>query len=712
MATTTQQNRPLQITTPLGKDVLLISGFWAEEAISKLFQFQADLWAETGKEVSFDQLLGQTVTVQMEIAEGRTRHFSGIVNRVFEGDRDQNFTRFRIDIVPKFWLLTKRVQSRIFQHQTIPDILKRVLEGLDVAWEIQGTFHPRDYCVQYRESDFDFASRLMEEEGIFYFFKHADGAHKMVVANTPTSHSNVVDPKRIVFAPSVQLERSGFQVEHWEKMQELRSGKVTLWDHCFEMPHKHLEAERAIQDSVAVGKVAHKLKVGGNDRLEQYDWPGGYAQRFDGVDRGGAAKPSDLQKIFEDNKRTTEIRMQQEAVPGLVMRGEGISRNFAAGHAFTLTGHPHADGDYVLTSVRHEMTSGGDFRSERSGYHYRNQFTCIPTGLPFRPQRVTPRPFVRGSQTAVVVGPAGEEIFCDKYGRIKVQFHWDREGKNDADSSCWVRVGTPWAGKQWGMIHLPRVGQEVIVDFLEGDPDQPIVVGSVYNAEMMPPYSLPDHKTQSGVKSRSSLNGTSENFNEIRFEDKKGEEEIYFHAEKDYTQVVENDRDEKIGHDRTLVVGHNKTETVHNDKTIHVKGDEKTTIDGSRAEEVKKDETIKIGKNRKETVGDDEGINVGGNRQLDIGKNLNVSIQGDRTESIGKSASWDIKGAMTVIVDKDWVHEVKKNVTITAGDKILLTCGNASVLLKKDGTIEVNGKTVNVKATGDVKIKGAKIGLN
>ena len=229
----------------------------------------------------------------------------------------------------------------------------------------------------------------------------------------------------------------------------------------------------------------------------------------------------------------------------------------------------------MLTSVSHTARQAGYRSGESDGGTYENQFTCIPAAVPYRPSRTTPKPVVPGTQTAVVVGPAGEEIFTDKYGRVKVQFHWDREGKNDADSSCWVRVGTPWAGKNWGMIHIPRIGQEVIITFLEGDPDRPIIVGSVYNADMMPPYELPQNKTQSGLKSRSTLQGTPDNFNELRFEDKKGEEKIYFHAEKDYEQVVENNFTQKIGFDKkdpgkqTIDIYADRTTTLEtgNDKT-------------------------------------------------------------------------------------------------------------------------------------------------
>ena len=529
----------MTVTTPLGADVLLMVGFFGAEGISNLFSFHLDVVAENKKQIAFDKLLGQKVTASLATDEESRRYFNGICSRVSQGMRGPEFTSYRLEIVPEFWLLTRKAQSRIFQRESVPDILKKVLAGMDVTYELRGTFHQRDFCVQYRETDFNFASRLMEEEGIYYFFKHSDGAHKMVVANTPQSHPAMPEHASLIFEGAGGGLRDEDRIQTWEKVQELRSGKHTLWDHCFELPHKHLEAEKELLDTVQAGSVAHKLKVPPSEPLEVYDYPGAYAQRFDGVDKGGGDQPAELQKIFQDNERTVGIRIQEEAVSALVIRATGNCRHFVSGHKFTLERHFNGDGDYVVTSVQHSGSVAGDYRSGAGGaFSYENSFTCIPFALPFRPVRRTPKPVVQGTQTAVVVGPPGEEIFPDKYGRVKVQFHWDREHKNDLDSSCWIRVGTFWAGKQWGMIHIPRIGQEVIVDFLEGDPDQPIIVGSVYNAEQMPPYTLPANKTQSGIKSRSSLGGGPPNFNEFRFEDKKGSEEVYLHAEKDWTIMV------------------------------------------------------------------------------------------------------------------------------------------------------------------------------
>ncbi|MFB3830026.1 MAG: type VI secretion system Vgr family protein [Bryobacteraceae bacterium] len=482
-------DRPMVLKTPAGEDALILVGFQAHEAISELFHLRMELVSQQPN-VEFDKLLGQSVTVEWDIGQDEPRCFNGIVTRFSQAERTVGFTRYSMEVVPKIWTLTRRARSRIFQHLTVPDILRKVLEGFDVRYELTGQYEQRDYCAQYRETDFQFLSRLMEEEGIYYFFEHTSDGHKLVVADNPQSHPDLPGDASIIYEEISGGKRDEERISSWEKTQELRSGKYTLWDHCFELPGKNLEASKTIQDTVQINRTTHKLRVGGNDQFELYDYPGGYAQRFDGVTPGGGDNASDIQKIFQDNQRTVEIRMQAEAAPSLVIQGGGDVQAFTSGYKFNLTRHFSDDGRYVLTSVDHfaHQPLGSEERAEE-GFRYENRFTAIPHAVPFRPRRITPVPLVRGTQTATVVGPAGEEIYTDKYGRIRVQFHWDREGKKDVNSSCWVRVATLWAGKQWGMVHIPRIGQEVVVDFLEGDPDRPIVIGSVYNAEQMPPYA-------------------------------------------------------------------------------------------------------------------------------------------------------------------------------------------------------------------------------
>jgi type VI secretion system secreted protein VgrG len=584
-----QKDQPMGVSTRLGPDALRLEGFTASEAISEPFLFEVDLLADRNKPIPFEKLLGEILSIRLAIPKGDQRYFNGVVSRLTQSREMRApsdaayLIRYRAEVVPKFWLLKQRFQSRIFQQQTVEEILKTVLNGLDVSFELHTTLPKRDYCVQYRESDFDFASRLMEEEGIYYYFKHTADAHKMVLALTPDCHTDVPAPTKVAYEVTGGGSRKEEAIYLWQKTQQIRSGKYILRDHCFEMPDKDLEAQQATLETVHSGKIEHKLKLTSNEKLEIYDFPGGYAKRFDGVAPGGGDRAADLQKIFDDSKRTAAIRMKQETAPALEIVGKSRCRQFSAGHKFKFETDQQDnddDGTYVLTRVKHEANLQATHTTHDSAQLiYKNGFHCIPSALPFRPPRLTPKARVEGPQTAVVVGPAGEEVFTDKYGRVKVQFFWDRQGKHDAGSSCWVRVGTLWAGQQWGAIHIPRIGQEVIVAFEEGDPDQPIIVGSVYNAKHMPPYKLPDNRTQSGLKSRSTLQGSAENFNELRFEDKKGSEDVFFQAEKDFHRNVKNDDDLKVGHDQTIEIKNNRTEKVIGKEKITISKGREVTID-------------------------------------------------------------------------------------------------------------------------------------
>jgi type VI secretion system secreted protein VgrG len=756
MATITQANRLMSVKTPLGDDVMLLTGFSGSEGLSQLFHYQLDVLVEhtkrgekpIPKKVAIDDLLGKSITVEMALADGSSRFFNGICNRIAQGDMDLDFTSYRLELVPSLWLLSRIQRSRIFQppESSVPQILKKVLTGIEISDDIQGTFHPRDYCVQYRETDLAFASRLMQEEGIYYYFKHEDGKHTMVLANTPAKHAEIPGPTELIYEKATGGHREEDRILDWSKMQELRSGKYTLWDHCFEKPDSHLDASASIQATVEVGEESHKLTAGNNGNYELYDYPGEYAQRFDGIDKGGGEKPADIEKIFEDNARTLGIRMQQEAVNSLLVQAASNVRHLVAGHKFTLTNHVNANGEYVLTTVTHHASS--NLSEAADGFSYSNSFTCIPSGLPYRPTRVTPKPIVHGTHTAVVVGPAGEEIYTDKYSRVKVQFHWDREGKKDAGSSCWVRVATLWGGTQWGMIHIPRIGQEVVVDFLEGDPDQPIIIGSVYNANNMPPYGLPDNKTQSGIKSRSSLGGSPDNFNEIRFEDKKGEEQVFIHAEKNQDIEVENDETHWVGRDRKKTIDRDETTLVKRDRTETVDRDEKITIHGNRTEEVDKDETITIHQNRTETVDMNEtvtvtqnrthtvsqnevltvtmtrthtvGINeaitvgasqevtVGAMRMVTVGANQAVTIGRNLSETVGKNYSEDVGENYAIKVGKSHSHTIKEKLVINAGESISITTGKSSINMDKDGIITIMGVDITIDASGEVKVLAAK----
>jgi type VI secretion system VgrG family protein len=382
----------------------------------------------------------------------------------------------------------------------------------------------------------------MEEEGIYYFFEHSASSHQMIVTDAASQHPAVAGQISAVYDEVTGGVRDDMRVTAWDKSQELRSGEYTLWDHSFELPGNTLEVKEKTTSEVRVGKVTHKLNIGGNDQLEIYEYPGGYAQRFDGIDRNGAERRQDLKHILEDGERTARIRMEEQEARSLEISGASDCGNFTAGHVFALERHFDADGKYLLTRVEHDIRPGGYRSGQDLEFSYQNRFTCIPDTLPYRPPRLTERPLIAGIQTATVVGPHGEEIFCDKYGRVKVQFHWDREGQKDQASSCWVRVSQVWAGKGWGAFFWPRIGHEVVVAFEDGNPDQPLIVGSVYNAENMPWFNLPQHKQLAGFKSASVRGIAQKNYNGIVFNDTKGHEHLAIHSERNLSLNSEYDK--------------------------------------------------------------------------------------------------------------------------------------------------------------------------
>jgi type VI secretion system secreted protein VgrG len=629
--------------------------------------------------------LGQTVTLKIttDPQAGHIRYINGMVRRIARAEQGHEFHRFRLELVPTLWLLTRNMDSRIFQQMTVPDILKKVLTGLPVTYELQGQYKSREYCVQYRESDFNFASRLMEEEGIYYFFKHSAGSHQMVVADTPQSHPAVPYGAKATYDGGFAGTPEDDRITDWSIGQEIRAGKSTLWDEHFQLPYKHLEADKKIQESVSAGKVNYKLNAGGASNIEAYEFPGEYSRHFDGITKTGGEQPDHLQWIFEENKRTASVRIQQQAAETMSVDATSGHAGMTAGHTFDLSEHFSDDSKYVVTAVEHHLTQGIGTDARSHVWDCWNNFTCMPIGIPYRPQRVTSIPSVRGVQLATVVGPSDEEIFTDKYGRIKVQFHWDRQGKNDADSSCWLRVGTYWAGKQWGAIHIPRIGQEVVVAFEEGDVDHPIVVGSVYNADQMPPYKLPDKKTVSTTKSHSTKKGQVTNYNELRFEDLKGKEQVYFHAERDMDELVNNDSRESVMHDRDLAVNYDQREKVLQNK--HGK------VCGNRIVETMGNVTAGIGGNRDWTV-------KGNSRELVQGNN-HITVNGDDSEKVGGNMSITIGQSLQEKTGTKFAHEAGQEIHLKAGMKVIIEGGMQVTLKGPGGFVDIGPSGVTIQGT-------------
>ena len=675
----TQVGKPLRVTTPLGADVLLVERLSGTEGMSMPYELTLDLLS-LDQNIDPKALLRKAITIEVDMIAGGVRFFHGVIRRFTQLGRADGFVSYRAEIVPGIWFLSLSTDCRIFQQKSVPDIVKKVLDDLgikDYRMSVTGTHAARDYCVQYRESNLDFISRLLEEEGIFYFFEHTKDKHTMVFADAPATIK--AGP---VTKLSMNLVSAGNKAQDVISSLDIGSavcsGKVTLRDHNPETPPQTLEREAA---AAAAGL--------GVSTFDLYDYPGGYL-------------------LPDDGARIARLRIEEAEAMSQLVTGDTNCRGLVSGTKFDVVDHYRKDANqsYQLVSLQHFATQTGFKSTQGEPFTFESTFTAIPAAVPFRPARVTPKSIVHGTQTAVVVGPAGEEIFTDKYGRVKVQFFWDRQGKTDVNSSCWMRVSNTWAGKNWGFIQIPRIGQEVIVDFLEGDPDRPIIVGRVYNAEMMPPYELPANGTQSGVKSRSSLNGTPSDFNEFRFEDKKGSEQIYLHAQKNQDIVVEADETHSVGHDRTKTIEHDETSHIKHDRTETVDKDESITINGGRTETVAKDESITIGGKRTEAVSKDETISIGGARTEDVGKDETISIGGSRSESVGKDESIKVDGKRSVKVSGDDSLSSDGNISIKASAGKIAEEGAQSIELKVGGnSIKIDPSGITIKGMM-VKIEG------
>jgi len=735
------------------------------ERISDLFEYRVRLLSESDS-ISAKSLLGLDMTIEVDLTTeqggGGKRYMSGQVVQFTYIGRDGDYSSYMAVLRPKLWHASRRTDFKIFQNERAPDIIKSVLAkyGIDIEDKLTGSYRVWEYMVQYNETDLNFVSRVMEDEGIYYYFQHGNGSHTLVLADDIGSHSPLPN------GPSTIPYYSGDRAAHvhdedyidgWSFGEDIASGAFAADDYDFKKPKALLETRQQHPAGHA------------EDSREVYKWPGGYTEIGDG-------------------ENYARISIEQQSAPREVAQGQGNARNIAPGYLFTFQKYPRADQnkEYLVEAahyrfeenVRRSDGAGGSGRSKRAGTDspttYRIDFDAVPKSAAYRSQRVTPKPRTTGPQTAVVVGPPGEEIWTDEYGRVKVQFHWDRYGQMDQNSSCWIRVSSAWAGSNYGEIYIPRIGQEVIVDFLNGDPDYPIITGRVYNAMQMPPWELPANKTQSGVKTRSSKNGTPGDgmsnspgmANAIRFEDLAGKEQLWFHAQKDQLTEVEHDEDKWVGQDRRKVIDRDEFNTIHRDRTEIVDRNEKINVHGWRTEEVDLDETITIHQNRKERVDHNEKISIGDNRTEDVGKNEKITIGINRTESVGRNekvkigvnqnltvgfnkqetigltslknvgivqmtnigaaynlnigAAWitnvgfvnyeNIGKIKKVTVGQSTTFESGKTTTITAGESITVVAGKNIVLQSGGAKITLDGEknTITIEAT-EVLVDGKSI---
>lgn len=621
MATAVIQDlRLLDLTTPLGANKVVINGFAGSDGISSPFRFKLDLLAdiETKSEgeikaldTQIKTLLGKAVSVKM-LYENSPQHFHGLVAKMSALPRELRFLHYSAEVVSWLWLLTLKSESRIFQDKSVVEIIKAVFDELKASFpEVSyrdattGNHIPLDYCVQYRESDFNFVSRLMERDGIFYFFEHSQDKHTLVLADSNATLPKCPGKSQVLYVEGGIGEREGV-IHHWEETLELRSSKFSFRDHHFQLPTKPLEVSDQTQDNSA-------------PPLEFYDYPGEFAQRFKNPDQR-------LGEVEKEGDKLVKIRLDEEVLPGRVFRGTSTRRNLLSGHRFSLTKHPIDNGDYIIYSMEYHATQTPDYISGHPapGVLYQNSLICVPEKTRIRPRRITAKPTIFGPHTAVVAVKSGEESWLDKFGRVRVQFHWERKGKNNETSACWVRVAQVWAGAAWGAHFWPRLGQEVVVEFLEGDPDRPIVTGSVYNAANMPPYTLPDNYTRSGIITRSSKHGGSKNFNELRFEDKKGEEQVFLNAEKDMDHRVENDHRVFVGANQHLIVKSAQTELIEGNKHEHVKAEHVEKIDSNASRDVGGDHKEKVAGKLSLVVGGAQHQTVGSVYTLHAGDEIHL----------------------------------------------------------------------------------------
>lgn len=652
MSQITQEHRFIAITDfSLGKDTFIITSISGTEHISGLFEFQLELYS-SNHQIAPDKIVGKAATVTIQ--NDHKRCFNGFIASFTFGEvGPHDYRRYRMTLVPWLWFLTKTQNCRIFQEKNTKQIVTEVFNALgftDFEFKAAGG-KVREYCVQYHETDFNFISRLLEEDGIAYYFRHTASKHTLVLVDQLNAYEEV---------PESNLEYSkgnmpNTQVNRWEHLYKFKKGQWTLNDYNFKEPKKDLTSGTKSNSTFA-----------NNSKFEHYE----YAAIYD----------------YPSGKDLVKIRLEAEETLRDVVEGASDCSSFYAGGKFKIAKHDTAyeKNTYILVGVRHFAADASSFAGQEGEPEYSNEFICIPANVHFRPQPIHEKPLMKGPQSAIVVGPSGEEIYIDEHCRIKVQFYWDRKGKNDENSTCFIRVVQSWAGNQWGSSFIPRIGHEVIVNFLDGDPDRPLVTGSVYNGWNKPVYTS---KTLSGIKSRSTKGGNAQNYNELRFEDKKGNEQIYVHAEKDYDTHVENNQG--------LTVEANRTKSVGKNETYDIKEDRNKTIGGNQTESVGKNMSFKVGKNISIDIAENHSENIGKNMTIRVDKDLQESVSGKYTENVTKEYSLNAK-----------------TITLQADDQITLKTGSASIVMKKNGDITISGKTINVKGSGDVVIKGSKVTSN
>jgi type VI secretion system secreted protein VgrG len=657
-----QEQRAIAIDTPLGKDVLLLTSFKGKEELSRLFKCDLEMVSEKDS-ISAKDIVGKNVTITLKEGDQVARFFNGFVSRFSYCGTEDRLSKYVAEVVPWLWFLTLTSDCRIFQKKSVPKIIEQIFKDQGFSEyeisQVKGTHPDWDYCVQYRETDFNFVSRLMEQEGIFYFFRHENGKHTLVLADQKGAYEDCKE-NEVECSSSLSGAESTDHVTSWHHQYEFRPGKWAQTDYNFETPTANLMA-----------KTNTIVSLDGVNRYEIYDYPGEYEKKNEG-------------------EAYVKIRMEEVEASHDVVQAAGKCRTFFPGGKFKVKKHQSRAEEgktYVIVSIQHSTSVSGSYlTSAGAGEEYGNTFTCIPDSVTFRPARLSLKPVVHGSQTAVVVGPAGEEIYTDKFGRVKVQFHWDREGKRDENSSCWIRVSHPWAGKGWGAVSIPRIGQEVIVDFLEGDPDRPIIIGRVYNADVMPPYPLPDQAMVSGVKSDSTPGGGGSN--EMSMDDTKGKEKVTVHSQFDMSTTVENDQ----------------TNTVHNNRSTSVDVDDSQTVGSNQKQDIGAKQTVTVGSDQSITVGAAHTLKVAAAQNVEVGSSQKVTVAAGQDVTVGAARKVGVSASDDLTVGGAQTISVTGPISISSSASIELKVGGSSIKITP-GSIDIN-------SSGPVTITGAVVKNN
>ena len=684
-----QRRRHIGIATPLGHDVLLLNRFTLRERLSAPFEIEVDL-SSVDPNIDYKKVVGFPTAIRLHMGKAGTRYFHGHVSRFVQVAGQGHYARYRATIVPWIWFLTRTSDCRVFQRKSVLDIAENVFNGHRFGSEfydlrLKDRYPKRRYCVQYRETDFNYISRLLESEGIYYWFDHTQKSHRLVLADGIGASKPAPGFEKLKFNP-VQLDAAEGRTDivEWTVQQEVQPVRYQLKDFDFKKPSDPLMAGHDIP------------REHGMARFAMYDYPGEYYEP-------------------KDAKRYAQLRLEELQVRYEVIQGVTGARGLAAGTVFELADHPRKDQNrkYLITELNltadaGEFESGGNVEDFFSCH-----FTAIPSKTPYRPQRVTPKPIIQGIQTATVVGEKGKEVDPDDYGRVKVQFHWDRYGKMDENSSCWVRVSQPWAGKGYGGMNIPRIGQEVVVEFIEGDPDRPLINGRLYHAENMPNASnagrdgKPGNRKPSGLSKagmmtsfKSSSLGGSGGSNEITMNDEGGKEGLFLKAQKDEIHNVGNDREDSVSNNESRKVGVDRTREVGNN--------EKVTIGNNRTKDVGVDETVTIGSNHTVSVGANESITIGANRSVTVGANENYTVKVCRmlmTMLAHNDLAGVMRGIETGVVRIDMTGMAMADIVGLARFTLV---GLADMQVTGLNKIEQVGQNFSLKAGQSVSVKPSK----